>query len=53
MLCLMPQSQVSGSSEYPHFNMFSLDRPTCVRNWLSAFQVVKDDKYVHIGVQGL
>ena len=40
MVCLMPQSQVSGSS-IPHFNMFTLDRPTCVRNRLSAFQVVQ------------
>ena len=24
----------------PHFNMFTLDRPTCVRGRLSAFQVV-------------
>ena len=37
----MPQSQVSGSFEYPHFIMFTLDRPTCVRNRLSAFQVVQ------------
>ena len=29
MLCLMPQSQVSCSLENPHFNMFTLDRPTC------------------------
>ena len=41
MVCLMPQSQVSGSLENPHFNMFTLDRPTCVRNRLSAFQVVQ------------
>ena len=41
MVCLMPQSQVSGSFKYSHFNMFSLDRPTCVRNRLSAFQVVQ------------
>ena len=41
MVCLMPQSQVSGSLENPHFNMFTLDRPTCVRNQLSAFQVVQ------------
>ena len=38
LVCLMPQSQVSVSFEYPHFNMFTLDRPTCVRNRLSAFQ---------------
>ena len=41
MVCLMPQSQVSVSLENPHFNMFTLDRPTCVRNRLSAFQVVQ------------
>ena len=41
MVCLMPQSQVSGSLENPHFNMFTLDRPTWVRNRLSAFQVVQ------------
>ena len=41
MVCLMPQSHVSGSLENPHFNMFTLDRPTCVRNRLSAFQVVQ------------
>ena len=41
MVCLMPQSQVSVSFEYPHFGMFTLDRPTCVRNRLSAFQVVQ------------
>ena len=41
MVCLMPQSQVSGSLENPHFNMFILDRPTWVRNRLSAFQVVQ------------
>ena len=41
MVCLMPQSHVSCSLENPHFNMFTLDRPTCVRNWLSAFQVVQ------------
>ena len=41
MVCLMPQSQVSGSLENPHFNMFTLDRPTGVRNRLSAFQVVQ------------
>ena len=41
MVCLMPQSQVSCSVENPHFNMFTLDRPTCVRNRLSAFQVVQ------------
>ena len=43
MVCLLPQSQVSGSGsfEYPDFNMFTLDRPTCVRNRLSAFEVVQ------------
>ena len=41
MVGLMPQSQVSGSLENPHFNMFTHDRPTCVRNRLSAFQVVQ------------
>ena len=38
---MMPQSQVSGSLENLHFNMFTLDRPTCVRNRLSAFEVVQ------------
>ena len=37
----MPQSHVSATFEYPHFNMFALDRPTCVRNRLSAFHVVQ------------
>ena len=41
MVCLMPPSQVSCSLENPHFNMFTLDRPTCVRSRLSAFLVVK------------
>ena len=41
MVCLMPQSQVSCSLENPHFNMFTLDRPTCVRSRLSAFLVVQ------------
>ena len=41
MVCLMPQSQVSASFENPHFNMFTLDRPTSVHNRLSAFQVVQ------------
>ena len=41
MVCLMPQLQVSCSLENPHFNMLTLDRPTCVRNRLSAFQVVQ------------
>ena len=39
MVCLIPQ--VSCFLENPHFNMFTLDRPTCVRNRLSAFQVVQ------------
>ena len=39
MVCLMPQSQVSCSSESPHFNMYTLDRPTCVPNRLSAVHV--------------
>ena len=34
-------TQVSVSVEYPHFEMFTLDRPTRVRNRLSAFQVVQ------------
>ena len=37
----MPQSYVSALFENPHFNMFTLDRPTCVCNRLSAFQVVQ------------
>ena len=41
MVCLMPQSHVSCSLENTHFNMFTLDRPTCVRNRLSAFHVVQ------------
>ena len=41
MVCLMPESQVSGSLENPHFNMFTLERPTCVRNRLSALHVVQ------------
>ena len=41
MVYLMPQSHVSCSLENPHFNMFTLDRPTCVRNRWSAFQVVQ------------
>ena len=39
MVCLMSQSQVSASFEYSHLNMFTLDRQTCVRNRLNAFQV--------------
>ena len=37
------KSQVSGSFEYPHFFkcMLPLDRPTCVGNRLSAFQVIQ------------
>ena len=31
IVCLMPQSQVSGSLENSHFNMVNIDRPTCVR----------------------
>ena len=41
MVCLMSQSQVSCSLENPDFNMFTLDRPTCVCSRLSAFQVVQ------------
>ena len=41
MVCLMPQSHVSCSLENPHFSIFTLDRPTCERNRLSAFQVVQ------------
>ena len=41
MVCPMPQSHVSCSLENPHLNMFTLDRPTCVRNRLSTFQVVQ------------
>ena len=41
MVCLMPQSQISCSLENPHFNMFTLDRPTCVRSRLSAFHFVQ------------
>ena len=41
MVCLMPQSQVSCSLKNPLFNMFTLDRPTCVRSRLSAFLVVQ------------
>ena len=41
MVCLKPQSQVSCSLENPHFNMFTLDRPDCVRNRLNAFHVVQ------------
>ena len=41
MVCLMPQSQVCVSFEYAHFDMFTFDRSTCVRNRLSAFQVVQ------------
>ena len=41
MVCLMPQSQVSCSFGNPHFNMFTLDLPTCVCNRLSAFHVVQ------------
>ena len=41
MVCLMPQSQVSASFESTHFDMFTLARPTCVHNRLSAFDVVQ------------
>ena len=41
MVYLMPQSQISCSLENPSFNMFTLDRPTCVRNRLSALHVVQ------------
>ena len=41
MVCLMPPSHVSCSLDNPHFNIFTLDRPTWVRNRLSAFQVVQ------------
>ena len=41
MVYLMSQSQVFCSLKNPHVNMFTLDRPTCVRNRLSAFQVVQ------------
>ena len=41
MVCLMPQSHVSCSLENPHFSIFALDRPTCERNRLRAFQVVQ------------
>ena len=36
MICLMPQSQVSVSFEYPHFDMFTLDRPTYRPRWRSV-----------------
>ena len=35
------QLHVSCSLGNPHFNMFTLDRLTCVRNRLSVFQVVQ------------
>ena len=41
VICLMRLSHVSCSLENPHFIMFNLDRPTSVRNRLSAFQVVQ------------
>ena len=41
MVCRMPQSQASALFEIPYFNMFTLYRPTCVRNRLSAFQGVQ------------
>ena len=39
----LPDATVTGfwSLENPHFNMFTIDRPTGVRNRLSAFQVVQ------------
>ena len=40
IVCLIPQSHIiSGSFEYPHLSIIALDRPTCVRNRLSAFHV--------------
>ena len=36
MVCLMPQSQVTVSFEYPHFDMFTLDRPTYRPRWRSV-----------------
>ena len=39
--CLTTQSRVSCSLGNQHFNMSTLDRPTWVRNRLSAFQVVQ------------
>ena len=41
MVCLMPQSHISASFENPHFNVFTLDRPTCARKRSSAFQVIQ------------
>ena len=41
VVCLMPQSHVSCSLENHQFNMLNLDRPTSVRNRLSAFRVVQ------------
>ena len=42
LVCLMPQSHVSCSLGNPQFNiLFTLDRPSCVPNRLSAFQVVQ------------
>ena len=47
ILCLMPQSRVSGSLlEYPNFSMSILDRPTCIRSRLGDFQVVQ--RVLHI-----
>ena len=40
-VCLMPQSQASCSLENPTSTCSPLDRPTCVRSRLSAFQVVQ------------
>ena len=39
MVCLTPQSHIFFSLKNPH--LFTLARPTCVRNRLSAFQVVQ------------
>ena len=41
MVCLMPHPQFFCSLKNPHFNMFTLDRPTCVLNRLRAFQFVE------------
>ena len=47
VLCLMPQSRVSGSLEYPNFNMSILDRPTCIRSRLGDFQVVQSALHIY------
>ena len=43
MLRGLPDATVTGFwfVGKPHFNMFTFDRPTCVRNRLSAFRVVQ------------